>query len=57
MHGILVLDVVVRKSSLLTATCFSLVSAPDPPCTHKKKRKESASRGSGAGDTEGLHGM
>ena len=34
-----------------------VVSAPDPPCTHKKKRKESARRGSGAVDTEGLHGM
>ena len=35
----------------------TLISAPDPPCTHKKKRKESARRGSGAVDTEGLHGM
>ena len=37
-------------------TCVYLVSAPDPPCTHKK-RKESAKRGSGAVDTEGLFGM
>ena len=42
----------------LAVSMCVLVSAPDPPCTHKKKkRKESARRGSGAVDTEGLYGM
>ena len=45
-------------SVILSLACMGVVSAPDlPALAKKKKRKESARRGSGAVNTEGLNGM